>query len=60
MASHPFTEEAGERMRNGGFKVQVQQRIIQTSQEMAKRSHGKDGKQKDVFHFPTTLRRLSI
>jgi hypothetical protein len=37
-----------------------QQRIIQTSQEMVKRSHGKDGKQKDVFHFPTALLRLSI
>jgi hypothetical protein len=27
----------------------VQQRLIQTSQEMAKQSHGKDGKTKDVF-----------
>jgi len=28
---------------HGGFKVQVQQRTIQIRQEMAKRSHGKDG-----------------
>jgi hypothetical protein len=35
-----------------GFKVQVQQRIIQTSQEMVKRSHEKDGKQRAFSTFP--------
>jgi hypothetical protein len=38
----------------------MQRRIIQTSQEMAKRGHEKDGKQRAFFHFFTALLRLSL
>jgi hypothetical protein len=50
MLSHP--SQRARWMGHGGFKVQVQQCIIQTRQEMAKGSHGKDGKQRTFFTFP--------
>jgi hypothetical protein len=52
VASHPCAKKKAQGWGHGGFKVQVQQRIVQTSLEMTKRSHGKDGKQKTFSTFP--------
>jgi hypothetical protein len=37
---------------HGGFKVQVQQCITLSGQEMGKEGHGKDGKQRTFSTFP--------
>ena len=47
-------------MHYGGFKLQVQQRIIKTSHEMPGDKPWKRWKTKNVSHFPTARLRLSL
>src|ERR1035438_3974596 len=47
-------------MGHGGFKLQVQQRIFKTSDEIPWKKPWKRWKTKNVSHFPTALLRLSI
>src|SRR5665213_3660182 len=47
-------------MGHGGFKLQVQQRIIKTSHEMPGDKPWKRWKTKNVSHFPTARLRLSL
>lgn len=45
---------------NGGFKDQVQQRIIKIDQEIAQSRPWKRWKTKSVSHFPTARLRVSL
>ena len=47
-------------MHYGGFKLQVQQRIIKTSHEMPGDKPWKRWRTKNVSHFPTARLRLSL
>ena len=56
----PLRRKEIARMGHGGFKLQVQQRIIKTSHEMPGDKPWKRWRTKNVSHFPTARLRLSL